>query len=69
MDGKELIKQIKVIKPEIKILAISGHTKYIADKDGIREIDGFLKKPFESYHLLSVVRRILDMKIKSPTLV
>jgi PAS domain S-box-containing protein len=69
MDGKELIRQIKTIKPEIKILAISGHTKYIADKDGIREIDGFLKKPFESHHLLAVVRRILDMKIKNTALV
>jgi two-component system cell cycle sensor histidine kinase/response regulator CckA len=67
MDGKELIRQIKTIKPEIKILAISGHAKYIADKDGIREIDGFLKKPFESNYLLSVVRRILDMKEKIPT--
>jgi len=65
MDGKELIKQIKGIKPEIKILAMSGHTKYIADKDGIREIDGFLKKPFESQYLLSVVRRILDAKPKN----
>jgi len=65
MDGKELIKQIKEIKPEIKILAMSGHTKYIADKDGIREIDGFLKKPFESPYLLSVVRRILDAKAKT----
>ena len=64
MDGKELIKQVKGIKPEIKILAISGHTKYIADKDGIREIDGFLKKPFETQYLLSVVRRILDAKPK-----
>jgi len=64
MDGKELIKQIKGIKPEIKILAMSGHTKYVADKDGIREIDGFLKKPFESQYLLSVVRRILDAKPK-----
>jgi PAS domain S-box-containing protein len=65
MDGQELIKQIKEIKPEIKILAMSGHTKYIADKDGIREIDGFLKKPFESPYLLSVVRRILDAKAKT----
>jgi signal transduction histidine kinase/CheY-like chemotaxis protein len=65
MDGKELIKQIKEIRPEIKILAMSGHTKYIADKDGIREIDGFLKKPFESPYLLSVVRRILDAKAKT----
>jgi PAS domain S-box-containing protein len=64
MDGKELIKQVKGIKPEIKIIAMSGHTKYIADKDGIREIDGFLKKPFESQYLLSVVRRILDAKPK-----
>jgi len=62
MDGKELIKKIKEIKPEIKILAMSGHTKYVADKDGIREIDGFLKKPFESHYMLSVVRRILDAK-------
>ncbi len=69
MDGKELIRQIKAIKPEVKILAISGHLKYIADKDGIREIDGFLKKPFEADYLLSVVRRILDMKTKSTTLV
>ncbi len=65
MDGMELIKQIKEIKPEIKIIAISGQTKYIADKDGIREIDGFLKKPFESPYLLSVVRRILDAKAKT----
>jgi PAS domain S-box-containing protein len=64
MDGKELIRQIKNIKPEVKILAISGHMKYIADKDGIREIDGFLKKPFDNPYLLSVVRRILDMKTK-----
>jgi len=65
MDGMELIKQIKEIKSEIKIIAMSGHTKYIADKDGIREIDGFLKKPFESPYLLSVVRRILDAKAKT----
>jgi two-component system C4-dicarboxylate transport response regulator DctD len=69
MDGKELIRQIKAIKPEVKILAISGHLKYVADKDEIREIDGFLKKPFEADYLLSVVRRILDIKSKSTTLV
>jgi PAS domain S-box-containing protein len=65
MDGMELIKQIKEIKPEIKILAMSGHMKYIADKDGIREIDGFLKKPFDPPYLLSVVRRVLDAKAKT----
>ena len=65
MDGRELIRQVKAIKPEINILAMSGYTKHIADKDGIREMDGFMKKPFESLYLLAVVRRILDAKRRS----
>ncbi len=65
MDGKELIREIKQIAPNVKILALSGYTKYIAEMDQIKDIDGFLQKPFESYYLLSVVRRILDTKPKS----
>ncbi len=62
INGKELISQIKSVNPDVKILAISGYTKYVAPKDEIGEINGFLQKPFESYYLLSVVRRILDAK-------
>jgi CheY-like chemotaxis protein len=65
VDGRELIQQIKSIKPEVKVLAISGYAKYVADKDEIKEVNGFLQKPFESPHLLSVVRRILDTKPRS----
>ncbi len=65
MDGKELIQEIKKIAPGVKILALSGYTKYIAEMDQIKDIDGFLQKPFESYYLLSVVRRILDTKPKN----
>ncbi|HTF99548.1 MAG TPA: ATP-binding protein [Nitrospirota bacterium] len=68
MDGRELIDQMKAVKPEVKIIAISGKMKHIADKDGIREIDGFMKKPFDAPYLLSVVRRILDMKTKTSPL-
>jgi len=64
MDGMELIRQIKLLNQDVKILAISGHTKYVAEKEEIKEINGFLQKPFESYYLLSVVRRILDTKTK-----
>ncbi|MCK9418181.1 MAG: PAS domain S-box protein [Nitrospirae bacterium] len=64
IDGKELIRQIKTINPDVKVLAVSGYSRYVADKDEIKEIDGFLQKPFESYYLLSVVRRILDTKSK-----
>lgn len=65
MDGKELIRQIKNINPAVKVLAVSGFMKYAADKEEIRDIEGFLQKPFESYYLLSVVRRILDGRPKS----
>jgi PAS domain S-box-containing protein len=65
MDGKELIHQIKEINPAVKVLAVSGYTKYVAGKEEIRDIEGFLHKPFESYYLLSVVRRILDARPKS----
>jgi PAS domain S-box-containing protein len=64
IDGKELIRQIKGVNPDVKILAISGYSRYVAGNDEIKEIDGFLQKPFESYYLLSVVRRILDAKSK-----
>jgi CheY-like chemotaxis protein len=60
LNGKELINQIKNINSSVKVLAISGYTKYVAPKDEIGDINGFLQKPFESYYLLSVVRRILD---------
>jgi len=64
IDGKELIRQIKMINPDVKILAVSGYTKYVGEKEDIREIDGFLQKPFESYYLLSTVKRILEAKEK-----
>ncbi|HUJ19131.1 MAG TPA: ATP-binding protein [Nitrospirota bacterium] len=60
LNGKELVGQIKAMNADVKVLAISGYTKYVAPKDEIGEINGFLQKPFESYYLLTVVRRILD---------
>lgn len=62
IDGRELIRQIKVIKPDVKVLAISGYARYNGATNEIKEVDGFLQKPFESFKLLSIVRRILDTK-------
>ena len=64
IDGRELIRQIKVINPDVKVLAISGYTKYVGEKEDMKDIDGFLQKPFETYYLLSVVKRILEAKTK-----
>ncbi|MBE0427158.1 MAG: PAS domain S-box protein [Nitrospirae bacterium] len=57
MEGGELIKQLKEIKPDIKIIIISGYSDEKITKD---MVDVFIRKPFESIELLSAVRRLLD---------
>jgi PAS domain S-box-containing protein len=61
-DGKEFIRRLRAINPETKILAVSGYMKYVAEKEDIQNINGFLQKPFDSRHLLSTIRRILDAR-------
>lgn len=64
MEGKELIKKLRTIKPDIKIIAISGYSNEVFTKDDTM-IDEFIRKPFEVYQILSTVRRILDTGIKN----
>jgi PAS domain S-box-containing protein len=62
VNGRDLIKHFKMIKPEIKVIAISGYdTEKMGKRD--RDIDAFINKPFEGFYLLSVIRRILDSKV------
>jgi CheY-like chemotaxis protein len=63
MEGNELIKILREIKPDIKIVVISGYSDETINKDS--GIDAFLKKPFEGNELLSTIRRILDRGIRS----
>jgi CheY-like chemotaxis protein len=63
MEGNELIKIFKEIKPDIKIVVISGYSNETINKDS--GIDAFLKKPFEGSELLLTIRRILDRGIRS----
>lgn len=63
VNGRELIRHFKTIKPEVGIIAISGYERVnTGKKDG--DIDAFIGKPLESIYLLSVVRRVLDSKVK-----
>jgi two-component system, cell cycle sensor histidine kinase and response regulator CckA len=64
MDGKELIKNLRAIKPDIRIIVVSGFCDEAVNKD-ILKIDDFLKKPFEINQLLSKVRRVLDAGIRN----
>jgi two-component system cell cycle sensor histidine kinase/response regulator CckA len=64
MDGKELIKNLRAIKPDIRIIVVSGFSDEAVNKD-ILKIDDFLKKPFEINQLLSKVRRVIDAGIRN----
>jgi len=59
VNGRELIGHFKLLKPSIKILAISGYEASIIDKKD-KNINAFIRKPFEGIYLLTVVRRVLD---------
>ena len=61
MDGKTLKQRIKEIKPNIKVLFMSGYTANVIMHRGILESDvHFLQKPFSINSLAAKVRDILD---------
>lgn len=63
MEGKDLIRHFRAIKPDTKIIAISGYSNEPIKKESM-PLDAFIKKPFEGSHLLTTVRRVLD---RAPT--
>jgi CheY-like chemotaxis protein len=62
LDGIELIRRIRSLEPDVKIIAISGYKKHVEDKKGVenKERVSFLQKPFEVRDLLAAIRRNLD---------
>ena len=59
MEGKELIRHLRTIKPNAKIIVISGYSDESIRKVN-NQIEAFIKKPFEGSQLLSIIRRVLD---------
>jgi CheY-like chemotaxis protein len=62
VEGNDLIKILKNISPDIRIIAISGFSDTAVREDSA--IDAFVKKPFEQTNLLATIRRILDSRKK-----
>ncbi len=61
MGGRELVRELRKVTPDLKVLAITGY----AVTDELRELreSGFLdivSKPFEMHTLATIVRRMLD---------
>jgi len=60
-NGKETYEEIRSVKPDIKVLFLSGHAADILDKKGmIEEGLEFILKPVSPDKLLNKIREILD---------
>jgi PAS domain S-box-containing protein len=63
MNGKELVRNLEPLCPNVKVLFISGYTDGIIGHEGILESSTqFLQKPFGPTALLNRVREVLDSK-------
>lgn len=61
--GKVLYEEIRKIRPEIKVLFMSGYTEdIIVDRGVLVDEFSYITKPVKSFDLLSLVRDTLDRK-------
>ncbi|HEY1203533.1 MAG: PAS domain S-box protein [Bryobacteraceae bacterium] len=64
MSGRELAERVAQIRPEIKVLYMSGYTDNIVVSHGVTSIDKeFLQKPFTPRSLARKVRETLDRPV------
>ena len=59
LNGAELSRQLKTKKPGIKVIGITGFSGG-AIAQAAKDIDTFIKKPFDGIKLLTTVRQVLD---------
>jgi len=60
-NGKEAYEEVKAIKPDVKILFLSGYPNDIIHEKGILDESlNFLPKPSSPVTLLSKIREVLD---------
>ena len=61
MSGRELARQVAALRPDLKVLYMSGYTDEAVTHDGVLEPGAeFVQKPFTADALLRKVRRVLD---------
>jgi PAS domain S-box-containing protein len=61
LGGKILSEEIRKIRPDMKVLFMSGHTKDIIEERGMLDDElSYLTKPVKTFELLKLVRETLD---------
>jgi PAS domain S-box-containing protein len=61
MSGRELARQVAALRPELKVLYMSGYTDEAVTQNSVLEPGAeFVQKPFTADALLRKVRRVLD---------
>jgi PAS domain S-box-containing protein len=63
MDGPELARCLAPLRPETRVLYISGYTHSAHEESGDMEPESILRKPFTEEHLTHKVRSILGRRI------
>jgi PAS domain S-box-containing protein len=67
MNGRELAQRISEIRPNVKVLYMSGYTENVVGHNGTLEAGvRLLQKPFNLRDLKSVVREVLDTSLTPP---
>jgi PAS domain S-box-containing protein len=64
IDGGELIQKVRELRPEARVLTLSGFQGF-EDLAGSARAEAFLQKPFDEKRLLTMVRRVLDSPVNS----
>jgi DNA-binding response OmpR family regulator len=61
LSGRDLIEQLSISHPSLRVLYISGYTdKDVIHHGGLEDVTYFLQKPFTMRALTAKVREILD---------
>jgi len=62
MPGDELLRHMRDIDPQVKVIVSSGHTfDAPADLTGLYEPSAYLRKPYGYTQMATVVRQVIDM--------
>ena len=61
MNGRDLLREVRALVPEVRVLFMSGYTANVVSRRGVlEEGEPFLQKPFSMVELAAKVREVLD---------